>query len=181
MRKSKDITKYDVDWQMVRTKVKGQKTPFDEKLKIVKDFWSNNPTIDNQERILNWLEGLKMGYIASHNDSAINDIDKEMEDYKSEVPQEKEEDLTDQEQIDKIKHYDFKDRLALWKDLFKRNEDWLEKGYNHKEHNHFMDLLWLVFRDNKEEGNIPAEYDSIKLYKLRNAAEKKENTHKFFF
>jgi len=80
-----------------------------------------------------------------------------------------------------ITKYDFKDRLNLWKDLFKRNENWLEKGYNHKEHNHFMDLLWLVFRDNKEEGDIPIEYDSIKLYKMRKDAEGKKNTHKFFF
>lgn len=181
MRKSKDISKYDIDWQMVRAKVKGQKTPFDDKLKIVKDFWTQYPTLDNQERILNWLEGLRMGYIASHNNSAINSIDKEMENYKNEVTSKKEEDLTDQEQIDKIKKYDFDSRLGLWKDLFKRNENWLEKSYNHKEHNHFMDLLWLVFRENKEESDIPEEYDSIKLYKLRKAADKKENTHKFFF
>lgn len=181
MKKTKDITKYDIDWQMVRSKVKGQKIEFEDKIKIVKDFWDNNKSIDNKERIMNWLEGLSMGYVSSGNTKAINNINKELEFYKKENPQDKETTISDSDEIEKIKRYDFKDRLILWKDLFKRNENWLEKGYHHNEHNHFMDLMWKVFEINKETDKIPDNYNNIELYKLRKNAEGMENTHKFFF
>ena len=74
-----------------------------------------------------------------------------------------------------------KERLRLWKDLFNRNKKWLQKGYVHKEHNHFMDLLYDVFVENGEDQQLPPNYSFKELRKLREDAVGKENTHKFFF
>ena len=42
MRKSKDITKYNADWQIVRSSIKGSKFSLDEKLSKVKSYFDNN-------------------------------------------------------------------------------------------------------------------------------------------
>jgi len=179
MRKSKDITKYDIDWQMLRSEVKGKSTDILSKLSKVRNYWNTNQTVDNWERIVNWLEGLKMGYIASKNQSAIDLINKEISFYKSNTVTNKEKLSSDQDQLSRIMLYNFKQRFDLWRDLFKRNEKWLARGYNHKEHNHFMDLMGQVFKKNKEK--LTDRYSFEKLNELRQAALGIENTHKFFF
>jgi hypothetical protein len=181
MRKSKDITKYDIDWQVLRATVKGGKTDVISKLSKVRDYWNDNQSMDNWERVVNWLEGLRMGYIASKNQQAMDLIDKEIEFYKQNTVSNKEDILSDQEHIARMMKYDFKTRYGLWRDLFKRNEKWLAKGYNHKEHNHFMDLMWEVFKKNNEESNLKENYSFEKLSALRDEAEGLDNTHKFFF
>lgn len=181
MRKSKDITKYDVDWQIVRSKVKGPKTDLISKLGEVRKYWDITKTKDSWERIVNWLEGLRMGYIAAKNQQALNDIDNEILWYKQQAPTKKEQVLTDNLHKNKISKYAFNERIALWKDLFTRNKKWLAKGYFHPEHNHFMDLLYDVFVTKKEDANIPTNYSFNNLQALRQAAVGKENTHKFFF
>jgi len=61
MKKSKDITKYDLHWQVVRVEVKKLKV-IDDKIKYVQAFYKKHNTSDNYERIMNWIEGLAMGY-----------------------------------------------------------------------------------------------------------------------
>ena len=61
MQKSKDITKYNVHWQVVRVQAKKYKD-VDSKLNYVLNFYKAHKTLDNHERIMNWIEGLAMGY-----------------------------------------------------------------------------------------------------------------------
>ena len=81
MRKSKDITKYNADWQIVRSSIKGSKFSLDEKLSKVKSYFDNNRSEDRWERCVNWCEGLIMGYKAAKNVDAINRIMEEIESY----------------------------------------------------------------------------------------------------
>lgn len=182
MKKSKNITKYDINWQILRSQIKGPKTPLIDKLSRVRSFWKLNRTIDSWERIVNWLEGLRMGYIASKNQEAIRLIDNETKKYQSEKNNlEKEEQKDRGNHKETIQNYSFKERLNLWKDLFKRNQKWLERGYFHNEHNQFMDLLYDVFVEMGEESKLPDNYSFKKLKNMREDGIKKKNTHKFFF
>ena len=61
MQKSKDITKYNIHWQIVRVQAKKYKD-VTTKLDYVLHFYQQHKTLDNYERIMNWLEGLAMGY-----------------------------------------------------------------------------------------------------------------------
>ena len=70
MQKSKDISKYDIHWQIVRVQAKKYKD-ISAKINYVLEFYSNYKTLDNHERILNWLEGLAMGYKNPHNKAKI--------------------------------------------------------------------------------------------------------------
>ena len=67
MRKSKDITKYNADWQIVRSSIKGSKFGLEEKLSKVKNYFNSSKSEDRWERAVNWCEGLIMGYKASKN------------------------------------------------------------------------------------------------------------------
>ena len=70
MQKSKDISKYDIHWQIVRVQAKKYKD-ISSKINYVLDFYSNHKTLDNHERIMNWLEGLAMGYRDVHTKAKI--------------------------------------------------------------------------------------------------------------
>lgn len=181
MRKSKDITKYDPDWQMVRARVKGSKTDIIAKLKQVNDFWKKNQSIDNWERVVNWLEGLRMGYVSAQDQNALNLIDNEIKHYKKIKPTAKQQPYSDDEQIEKLSHYPFTDRYHLWKDLYRRNKVWLTKGYFHPEHNHFTDLMWEVFKLKNETSRISPNFSYNNIKQLRHKAMGMKNTHKFFF
>ena len=56
MKKSSDITKYEANWQFARCYVK--KLELNDKLAYMRQFYIDNFSIDNRERIINWLEGL---------------------------------------------------------------------------------------------------------------------------
>ena len=62
MHKSKDITKYNIDWQIVRVQLKGEKD-IDQKLAMAFDFFMDMKTIDNKERVIRNEKWLLKGYV----------------------------------------------------------------------------------------------------------------------
>jgi hypothetical protein len=178
MKKSKDITKYNLKWQMVRAGIKGTSIPLEAKIKSVNDYFNEEKTKDAHERVLNYLEGLQLGY-KGKNQEAVDRIDTEIVKYRA---INKDALLKERDSFINLKDavkYSFEDRHRLWKDLFTRNRKWLEKGYFQKEINDFMDVLYSLFKQNNEE--VSKAYSFEKLDSLRKEANKKENTHKFFF
>ena len=174
MRKSKDITKYNADWQIVRSSIKGSKFGLNEKLIKVKDYFNGNKSVDRWERCVNWCEGLIMGYKAAKNFEAIDIILSEIDTYGSRDLYSKENrDINNKELL---VNYSYSERLILWKDMYNTNTKWLKKGYYHNECNVFMDCMIEVFNKNNEE---IWRYD--KLIGFRNDSKKIDNTHKFFF
>jgi len=142
MHKSKDITKYNIGWQIVRVHLKKFKD-IDEKLMIASHFFVSNKTIDNKERVINWLEGLAMGYKAAKNDDAILKIRSAIISYEL-----KEASVKEANRIStthEMRKYSTKERKDLWEDLLKRNSKWLLKGYYQNEINEFMDNLYNSF------------------------------------
>ena len=61
MKKTKDITKYDIHWQVRRVSFKLLKN-YKEKVDSAIDYFNNNLNRADRERILNYLEGLSMAY-----------------------------------------------------------------------------------------------------------------------
>ena len=173
MRKSKNITKYNADWQIVRSSIKGSKFSLEEKLYKVWNYFSSNESEDRWERCVNWCEGLIMGYKASKNADAINRIMEEIESYGDRSLYNRE--VSEDNNL-LLEKYDYSERLLLWKDLYKTNTKWLKKGYYHKECNEFMDDMVNVFMRNRED---IWRFDN--LLELREESKNLENTHKFFF
>ncbi|MFA5754284.1 MAG: hypothetical protein WC905_02955 [Patescibacteria group bacterium] len=178
MKKTKDITKYNLKWQIIRSNIKGPSISLHSKIKAVSDYFNSEKTIDAYERVLNYLEGLQMGYIGK-NQKAVDQIEQEIYKYRemntSEMLKEPNGFITFNDAI----KYSFKDRYNLWKDLFIRNRKWLKNGYIQKEINDFMDILYRLFQQNQEI--IDKSYSYETLEQLRMDASKKTNTHKFFF
>ena len=178
MKKSKDITKYNLKWQIVRSQIKGSSVLLDQKLKKVNDYFDSEKTIDAYERVLNYLEGLQLGYKGKVPD-AVDLIQKEIDKYR----QMNTDDLLKEPDgfitFKDASKYDFDTRYTLWKDLFLRNKKWLQNGYHQKEINDFMDVLNNLFQQNGEK--LDAAYSWKKLQELRKEASTKENKHKFFF
>lgn len=179
MRKTPDITKYEPEWQIIRAKLKGPTTHLEDKLRIARQYFDRRKTVDAWERVVNWLEGLSMGYRSSGDTDAIQRIATEISQYNGQKPGAKEAPFDREAMIKQLLQYTFNDRLLLWKDLFDRNKRWLVKGYNHSEHNDFTDALWHTFELNHER--VPQTLDIRKLRDLRLQASKIKNTHKFFF
>ena len=163
---------------MVRAHIKGPQVPLEDKIKQVNAYFNAENTIDAHERVLNYLEGLQLGY-TSKNPSAVKRIEKEIQAYRNTnttiLPKEPNGFITFAEAL----KYSFDDRHTLWKDLFRRNQKWLEKGYTQKEINDFMDVLQDIFTRNGE--SVDKLYSFDRLKQLRQTASKTTNTHKFFF
>lgn len=181
MQKSKNITKYNIDWQILRASIKGKNQSMEGKIHTVRVFFLANKTQDNWERCVNFLEGLQLGYKAAGNLEAIHAINEELELYKVENVLELEKEENEVSSVSAMKKHGFKERYALWIDLYKRNRDWLLKGYFQKEVNTFMDNLWETFALFEEEDQIKANYQKECLLKLRQEASFITNKHKFFF
>lgn len=175
MHKKKDITKYNIHWQVLRVELKGNNDKLDEKLNRAFHYFNSHKSEDNWERCVNWLEGLIMGFRSSKNTTAIERIQEEIKRYGSREGLIKEENRisTTTEMI----FFDSKIRLKLLKNLFDRNKKWLVKGYVHKELNEFMDNLLATF----EPYDLEAASIRIELMRLRAIAATIPNTHKFFF
>lgn len=132
MQKSKDITKYDIHWQIVRVQAKKYKD-ISSKINYVLEFYSNYKTLDNHERILNWLEGLAMGYKNPHDKAKVLGT-KVLFDTDHAI---KEPFLNP----DQIQEYTFKEaekyNHVLIKDCFNDNfirfRKWASEGYIHEE------------------------------------------------
>ena len=136
--KSKDITKYDPAWQITRVEVKGSNIPVQTKLSIVNHFFRQNKTLDNQERILNWLDGLWKGIKRTAN-SEIEKLIRDAQILWSVKDLPKEQPKTPEETREILLTYPLSKRLLLWKDLYARTKGW--GSYLHKEQDAFMKVL----------------------------------------
>jgi hypothetical protein len=137
--KSKDITKYDPAWQMTRVEVKGSNTSIPDKLRIVDDFFRKNRTVDNQERVLNWLDGLWKGIKRTATPEIEENINNARVLWLNIRNLPKEQPKTPEETREILLTYPLSKRLLLWKDLYARTKGW--GSYLHKEQDAFMKVL----------------------------------------
>lgn len=169
MRKTKDITKYNLAWQLVRQSAKLQKKAQD-KVNLCLSFLEETPNKANHERVRNWVEGLERGY---------RRVDQSVCEYLNEVvlplvDSVKLEDVPDAH-ID-ISTVSLRALDALYNDLYIRGFKWLNKGYIHQEHEQFMDMLAEELDKRSELSYKHEEY-----LRARRVAATIENTHKFLY
>lgn len=161
MRKTKDISKYDLDWQVFRVSLKKLKTS-QEKMNAASDYLMNNLNRADKERVMNYLEGLAMAYKDDRR-VEIRSLVKELSIL--EVSQEN-------PLCNDFCKYDDETLRGVAKDLNRRNKVWLSKGYRHQEHNDFMTSLLLHLGDERDlENHLNSIEESKNI----------QNTHSFFF
>lgn len=161
MRKSKDISKYDLNWQIFRVSLKKLKT-VQEKIYAAENYLIKNCNKADKERVLNYLEGLSMSYTDERRDivkSKFNDL----------LLMEVSEENNTSTNFDE---YSKEELNGLMKDLMIRTKNWLANGYNNKELNDFILSIAIYLNST----NIINQLDNLKQ-----EAVYKQNTHKFFF
>jgi hypothetical protein len=161
LKKSKDISKFDIDWQMFRLSLKKLPSYLD-KMEAAADYLLSHKDKATKERVLNYLEGLSLAYKGSERQNIV-DL---MSDFKElEV-------TSDNPKSSDFNKYDKKSLTALARDLWIRTKKWLDKGYRHEEQIEFLRQLYTYVGD------------SVSLDRLENAVEDSmeiPNTHKFMF
>lgn len=176
MKKTRGVTKYEIEWQILRVTLKGSlnESEYDLLIKINQafDYFERNKIYERWERVFNWLEGLLRGYHSKEPSlrAIIQDKIDEFECLKPEI-------VLSEETINSEKILEYGDDLLklLWVDLFRTNKKWLLKGYFHKECNDFMDLVYEHLRGNSLDNR------QKELLVLRKNSFLIENNHKFFF
>ena len=161
MKKTKEITKFELDWQVFRVSLKKYKT-YQEKCEKAKSYLIKNSNIADKERVLNYLEGLSMAY-RDLNRKYILDIKESLHNF----------DVTDENKFSfDLSKYTEKDLRSTANDNFARCKKFLLKGYRHNELIDFLNKIYshLDLKEKREELELLVE-DSYKL----------ENTHRFFF
>lgn len=184
MKKTKGITKYEPHWQFLRVAVKGNNDELRKKLDLVWDYFQQNKTQDRYERVVNWIEGLVMGFKSSRAYEKIEICNTEILRYGNR------EDLSIEgwnleewkdECLEIMKGYSFKERLATWMNNFTRAQAYLLGGYYHKELNLFLDLLYSTF-STEERNKIRENYSLKRLEEYRvQQPNVEEKTVRFFF
>ena len=134
MQKSK-VYKYNLLWQVVRIRNKKFKR-LQDKLHNVTGFLYKYPSPQNKERVLNYLEGLALGY---------KDIDSRLVIYYHIGAIEKFKPTSIEEDTIFL-FVDTKDLLSLYKDLYKRNTNWLKGNYRNKDLNEFLEGLYIELK-----------------------------------
>lgn len=158
MYKTKEITKYNLNWQILRIKNKRIKD-LDSKLNNIINFYNENKNYPTWERLYNYLEGLILGYKDLYSKVKIRDCMKYLE-------LNKVNDMTDSDIS--IKEVAIKDLIYLYLDLYKRNEKWLSKNYRNEELNDFLTILYNTIDDY----SFPKNFD---IYPT------KKSTYKFLY
>ena len=131
MQKSKDITKYNVHWQVVRVQAKKYKD-VDSKLNYVLNFYKAHKTLDNHERIMNWIEGLAMGYRDLSTKAKINSYKELFDKSTIKEPIIKVDQIQDQVYKDS-KLYNSIVIKECFNDNYNRFKKWASEGYIHEE------------------------------------------------
>jgi len=156
--------KYNIDWQIARIKAKRAKS-FSEKTDIVREYISNNKTVEALDRAKNWSNS----FLGKYKDyQEIKDFKVFLSNLHYTV---EETDVTND-----FINADKKIMKALLKDLLQRNSKWLKKGYRHKDQNIFIMDLFAAF-EWKEINNLMW----CTYIKELNNSFNIENTHKFMF
>lgn len=176
MKKSRNITKYEPRWQLLRAQVKGKKTPLRSKLEQARAFYDENPTKANWERVANWMEGLRIVYNKRPDSPEYQLIDEFLQDMQVEIPT-AEERTEDPEEV--LMQAPCSALITLWEDLYTRNEKWTKNGYLHAEHNAFTALLATVLT--QKQCWSQTKHSLADWKKQIETAKSRPNTHKFFF
>jgi len=156
MQKSK-VYKYNLLWQLVRMQNKKIKR-LQDKLYNVTMFLHKYASAQNKERVLNYLEGLALGY---------KDVDSRCIIYyhinmlRGFTP-------TDIEQDIPLFSVNTKDLLSLYKDLYRRNANWLRNNYRNTDLNEFLEKLYIELdrRDVKANKNFDIYPTGVSRYRF---------------
>lgn len=161
MRKTADISKYDVDWQIFRVSLKKNKD-VSEKLKRVVGYFEDHLNRADRERVLNYLEGLSLAYKDERREEILQ-LKEELDSWRVSGENRLSRDLSS---------YKKEDIRSLAKDLKRRSKKWLKKGYVHREQTDFLYFLW---------SHLGEENELRELREAETESSRKENTHSFFF
>ena len=161
MKKSKDISKYDINWQVKRVSLKKLKT-YQYKCTTAAHYLAEHSNIADKERVLNYLEGLSMAYkgddrayiLAIRDDLSLMVVSDA------------------NECSDEYSAYTSQELKAVVQDLMVRNAKWLKSGYRNVELINFLTSLINHLGDVKLLSKITSQIDASFLV---------ANTHKFFF
>ena len=161
MKKSKDITKYDIDWQVKRVSLKKYKT-FQEKCEAVKEFFLEQNNTADRERVLNYLEGLSMAYRGTDRQYILDfmhDLAK--------LP------VKDENRFNMdLSKYTDKELKTVAKDNMQRCVKYLKKGYRHPELIQFLKDIYKHLGDKESLEELEKHIkDSMYI----------QNSHKYFF
>ena len=154
------VTKYQLDWQVIRVLSKKFKTVQD-KTSHVRAFFDEHPTQQRYVRVVNYLEGLHMGY-RKRNEAACEFIDSEIAKYGSMHDY-----IWDEDDSKVHRKWDEKIQIECYKDNMKRYKNYTSKGYVHMELKEFL----MSFKFADKDYILQLEVD----------AKSKPNTHHFFF
>lgn len=161
MKKTKEITKFDLDWQVFRVSLKKYKT-YIEKCEQAKSYLIANANIADQERVLNYLEGLSMAYKCEQREYILS-IKESLHKL----------DVTNENKFSfDLSKYTEKELKSTANDNFARCKKFLLKGYRHNELIEFLNKIYsyLDLKEKQKELDLLVE-ESKKL----------ENSHRFFF
>lgn len=161
MKKSKDITKYDIDWQVKRVSFKKLKT-YQEKCEAAKAFLLEKDNAADRERVLNYLEGLSMAYRGHDREYILN--------FMNDLSKVKVSD-DNRHSMDLSKYTD-KELKATAKDNLQRCIKYLKNGYRHQG---LIEFLKKIYEHLDDKESLKTLNDHIKdsMYV--------ENKHKYFF
>lgn len=161
MRKSKDITKFDIEWQIKRVSLKSYKT-YIEKCDVAAAYLMKNKNIADRERVLNYLEGLSMAY--------KNADRKYILDFKDELA--KIEVSAENKCNVHLNEFSHNELSSVGKDLMIRAKGWLKDGYRNEELLNFLTRVLEATNDTKRLNQ---------LNELIEYSKSLQNTHNFFF
>jgi len=172
MKKSKEVTKYEPQWQVIRSIVKGSfNNDLEYKFSLVYDYFKETNSYDRWERVYNWTEGLLRGFKDDFNRMFLA----EKLDFLNELKPDKNYIITEVN-YDILNNYSDEVKIKLYKDLVKRSSDWLKEGYANKELNDFINILLLYIKDQDK-----IIKDINKIEKFREEAKLIKNTYKFIY
>ena len=174
MKKSADVTKYEPQWQIIRSIVKGKyNNNLDEKFSLVENYFKQTYSYDRWERVYNWSEGLQRGF-RNKNEKKVGYIQEKLDYLMSLKPDES--NICHNLNYEILNNYSNDVLINLFKDLLKRNITWLQGGYLNKELNEFIDIVLYYIKDkNKIEKQI------ISLNEFREYSKTVKCTYKFVF
>ncbi len=161
MKKSADISKYDLDWQVHRMSLKLWDN-WEDKTLSARIYLKDHPDEGNKERVLNYLEGLALAYPVDIREKILL-VRNDLAGMKVGPAKPAKADF---------KKHDLATLHHLARDLQTRAEKWLKKGYRSVELLGFLtDLLTYIEDEDRLE----------RLSKAIDASREIPNTHKFFF
>ena len=135
------MNKYNLNWQL--TRVQNKKLNLSDKLYKIRIFLSAYPSLENKERVLNYLKGLELGYKTIQERSMVHSTYNLLKEKQCNEPD-----------VDiNIENVETKDLKILYKDLYNRNQKWLDNNYRHEGQNTFLEKLYTELEKRGEKLN----------------------------